>query len=30
MFVFCCAWVVMGCLLLTGKVASDQRPVRVS
>ena len=28
MFVFCCAWVVLGYLLLTGKVASVEQPVR--
>jgi hypothetical protein len=30
MFLFCCAWVVSGYLLLTGQVASAQRPVRVT
>jgi hypothetical protein len=30
MFVFCCAWVVLGYLLLTDKVASAQQPVRVT
>ena len=30
MFLFCCAWVVLGYLLLTGKVASAQQPVRVT
>jgi hypothetical protein len=30
MFLFCCAWVVMGYLLLTGKVASAERPSRVN
>jgi hypothetical protein len=27
---FCCAWVVLGYLLLTGKVDSAQQPVRVT
>ena len=30
MFLFCCAWVVLGYLLLTGKVASAQQRVRVT
>jgi hypothetical protein len=30
MFLFCCAWVVLGYLLLTGKVASAQQPGRVN
>jgi hypothetical protein len=30
MFLFCCAWVVLGFLLLTGKVNSAQQPVRVT
>jgi hypothetical protein len=30
MFLFCCAWVVLGYLLLTGKVDSAQQPVRVT
>jgi hypothetical protein len=30
MFLFCCAWVVMGYLLLTGKVASAERPLRLN
>jgi hypothetical protein len=30
MFLFCCAWVMLGYLLLTGKVASVQQPVRVT
>jgi hypothetical protein len=30
LFLFCCAWVVLGYLLLTGKVASAQQPVRVT
>lgn len=29
MFLFCCAWVVLGYLLLTGKIDSAQQPVRV-
>jgi hypothetical protein len=30
MFLFCCAWVVLGYLLLTGKVASAEQPLPVS
>src|SRR5919107_248135 len=30
MFLFCCAWVVLGYLLLTGKVASAQQRIRVT
>jgi hypothetical protein len=30
MLVFCCAWLVLGHLLSTGKVASTRRPLRVS
>ena len=30
MLLFCCAWVVLGYLLLTGKVASAKQPPRVS
>jgi hypothetical protein len=30
MFLFCWAWVILGYLLLTGKVASAQRPSRVT
>jgi hypothetical protein len=30
MFLFCCAWVVLGYLLLNGKIGSAQRPVRVT
>jgi hypothetical protein len=30
MLVFCCAWVVLGCLLLTRKGVSDGRPRSVS
>jgi len=30
LLLFCCAWVVMGYLLLTGKVASAERPLRVN
>jgi hypothetical protein len=30
MLVFCCAWVVLGYLLLTGRVASAEQPSRVS
>ena len=29
MLVFCCAWLVLGHLLSTGKVASTRRPLRV-
>jgi hypothetical protein len=30
MLLFCCAWVMLGYLLLTGKVASPEQPSRVS
>ena len=30
MFLFCCAWVALGYLLLTGKVASSEQPVQVT
>jgi hypothetical protein len=30
MLVFCCAWVTLGWLLLTGRGISDGRPTRVS
>jgi hypothetical protein len=30
MLLFCCAWVVLGYLLLTGKVVSTEQPSRVS
>ena len=30
MLLFCCAWVVLGYLLLTGRVASAEQPSRVS
>ena len=30
MFLFCCAWVALGYLLLTGKVASAQQRIRVT
>lgn len=30
MFLYCCAWVALGYLLLTGKVASAEQPVRIS
>ena len=30
MLLFCCAWVVLCYLLLTGKVASAEQPLRVN
>jgi hypothetical protein len=30
MFLFCCAWVALGYLLLTGKIASSEQPAQVS
>ncbi len=30
LLLFCCAWVVLGYLLLTGKIASAEQPSRVS
>ena len=28
MFLFCCAWVALGYLLLTGKITSSEQPVQ--